>query len=359
MLKRFEVQGYKNFKEKLVMDFSDIRDYQFNPQCIRNNLLNNAIIYGKNGVGKTNLGSAILDIKRSFVRNIRQEENFLNADSNTDYAQFKYIFQFEEDEIQYEYKKKNINLFLEEKFVLNGEVIFFYNHSTKKKEIYHLEKIGAEFLNWELLDDGISVLNYLINTIPLSSSPLLEKMYDFISGMILLRGTRNYQDMEEMFEQKIIEEKKVGEIQKILNEFGINEKIEVKTTPTGNKKLYSSHKRPIEFIKNASSGTLSLIDLMVKYQEIKDISFIYIDEFDAFYHFELAEKVIKFLEKIEHCQTITTTHNTSLLSNRIMRPDCFFILTNEKITSIVNSTDRELREGHNLEKLYKSGEFDE
>ena len=42
-----------------------------------------------------------------------------------------------------------------------------------------------------------------------------------------------------------------------------------------------------------------------------------------------------------------------------MRPDCYFILTENKITSLTNATDRELREGHNLEKLYKSGEFDE
>jgi hypothetical protein len=40
-----------------------------------------------------------------------------------------------------------------------------------------------------------------------------------------------------------------------------------------------------------------------------------------------------------------------------MRPDCYFILTGEKLTSFANATNRELREGHNLEKLYMSGEF--
>ena len=58
-------------------------------------------------------------------------------------------------------------------------------------------------------------------------------------------------------------------------------------------------------------------------------------------------------------QVMLTSHNTNLLTNRIMRPDCYFILTESKLTSLVNATSRELREGHNLEKLYMSGEFNE
>ena len=42
-----------------------------------------------------------------------------------------------------------------------------------------------------------------------------------------------------------------------------------------------------------------------------------------------------------------------------MRPDCYFILTEHRLTSLINATRRELREGHNLEKLYMSGEFNE
>ena len=86
---------------------------------------------------------------------------------------------------------------------------------------------------------------------------------------------------------------------------------------------------------------------------------MFIDEFDAYYHYELSESIVKLLEKMTNTQVILTSHNTNLLSNRIMRPDCYFILTKDKLTSLVNATDRELREGHNLEKLYMSGEFDE
>lgn len=89
------------------------------------------------------------------------------------------------------------------------------------------------------------------------------------------------------------------------------------------------------------------------------MTFLYLDEYDAFYHYELSEKIICLFKRLSNCQTITTSHNTDLLTNKIMRPDCLFILTKNRLTSLADATTRELREGHNLEKLYKSGEFDE
>ena len=62
MLKLFEVSGFKNFKDTVRLDFSDIRDYKFNPQCITNGLIGKAIIYGKNSIGKSNFGLAVFDI---------------------------------------------------------------------------------------------------------------------------------------------------------------------------------------------------------------------------------------------------------------------------------------------------------
>ena len=61
MLKKFEVQNFKGFKEKLVFDLA-ARDYVFNKTLIQNNIVNKAIVYGKNGVGKSCLGIALFDI---------------------------------------------------------------------------------------------------------------------------------------------------------------------------------------------------------------------------------------------------------------------------------------------------------
>ena len=67
--------------------------------------------------------------------------------------------------------------------------------------------------------------------------------------------------------------------------------------------------------------------------------------------------IVQVLKKMKNTQVVLNSHNTNLLTNRIMRPDCYFILTKDKLTSLANATSRELREGHNLEKLYMSGEF--
>ena len=57
---------------------------------------------------------------------------------------------------------------------------------------------------------------------------------------------------------------------------------------------------------------------------MENASLAYIDEFDAFYHFELSKEVQKLLNKLKGVQIFTTTHNTDLMSNDLLRPDCFF-----------------------------------
>lgn len=90
---------------------------------------------------------------------------------------------------------------------------------------------------------------------------------------------------------------------------------------------------------------------------MKEASLVFIDEFDAFYHFELSENVEKRLRKISNVQIFTTTHNTDLMNNDLLRPDCYFILKDNKIKAISELTEKELRQAHNLQRTYKAGAF--
>lgn len=112
-----------------------------------------------------------------------------------------------------------------------------------------------------------------------------------------------------------------------------------------------------DFFKIASTGTRSLALFYYWYIRMEKASFVFIDEFDAFYHFELSESVQRHLNQIAGVQIFTTTHNTDLMSNDLLRPDSYFLLANNSIKAISQLTEKELRQAHNLQKMYKAGAF--
>ncbi|MCM1758931.1 ATP-binding protein, partial [Bacteroides ovatus] len=61
MLRKFKVSNFKCFEEDFVLDLSKVNGYTFNPECVKNGIVNCAMIYGYNGMGKSNLGFAIFD----------------------------------------------------------------------------------------------------------------------------------------------------------------------------------------------------------------------------------------------------------------------------------------------------------
>lgn len=112
----------------------------------------------------------------------------------------------------------------------------------------------------------------------------------------------------------------------------------------------------IPFNMIASTGTQSLQLLYFWMNRMRNASFVFIDEFDAFYHFRLAFEVCKRLFNLD-CQVFTSSHNTYLMTNDLLRPDCYFILDKNKILPLSKCTEKELREAHNIEKIYKAGAF--
>ena len=88
-----------------------------------------------------------------------------------------------------------------------------------------------------------------------------------------------------------------------------------------------------------------------------EISFLFIDEFDAFFHYEAAEIIIKRLNQATSFQSVVTSHNTYLMQNKLTRPDCCYILSDNKILCLAECTEKEIREAHNLEKMYINGVF--
>ncbi len=381
MLKKFSVKNYKNFKNNIQLNFDNVGRYQFNKDCIENEVLSKIIIYGRNATGKTNFGNAMMDIRNVLLgsNDLMNDNNFLNADSKDKFATFSYTFQFNDDVIIYNYKKSSFSSLLEEELIINNQCIFkcdFLNHHFDFENLKYIHAETANIdrymhsLNDDNSDDNIIIqlpfIRWLINNIAFSGDSPLMKLSLYVKNMLMIDtgNTMRYKmrGIYNRFYDSLEDPEKLSELESFLNIMGIECQLVLKKLPDGDKELYFKHDKLVPFYKNASSGTLVLIYLYNRlFLNNKNPSFIYLDEFDAFYHYEMAENVIKFF-KIHYpkCQIIMTSHNTNLMTNRIMRPDCLFILSKDgTLTSLSDATNRELREGHNLEKMYISGEFEE
>ena len=380
MLKAFKLRNYKNFKDEISINFEDIAGYQFSTDCISDGILSKMIIYGRNATGKTNLGNAIMDItKMLFQIGYKNEEIFINADATEDFASFSYSFQFDNNEIIYRYTRfSNFDL-RDEELIIDGISIYKCSFYQDKYNFDNLKFINAETASigryLQSLDDGnitedvmefkLPFLRWIINNTALKNDSLLIKMSEFIRRMTMLKVSNTimfgFSRFNDSFFESLEAKDNLEDFEQFLNTMGIKCKLVLKKLPDGQRELYFFHDKLIPFYKNASSGTLALTNLYRRFvSTLRSSSFVYLDEFDAFYHYEMAENVIKFFKRnYPKCQIIMTSHNTNLMTNRLMRPDCLFILSSSgTLTALCNATLRELREGHNLEKMYIAGEFE-
>ncbi len=380
MLKKFTLKNYKNFKDEISIDFENTAGYQFSTDCITDGTISKMLIYGRNATGKTNLGKALGDISVTIFGTRRYVDTgvFLNADSIDQKATFSYKFRFEDSELVYRYARFSNQELRDEELFINGRTIFSCNFENNEFNFKNLEYVNAETASIdrylqsvdigdeeELQESKLPFLRWLLSNVALSNDSILIKLDNYVRRMLMITAgnamLRVSRRMNDTFYELLEDPDRLKDLEDFLNEMGIECKLILQKLPDGQRELYFGHEKLVPFYGTASSGTLALVDL---YRRLIPKnwapSFIYLDEFDAFYHYEMAEKVIHFLKrKYPKCQIIMTSHNTNLMTNRLMRPDCLFILSKAgTLTALCNATERELREGHNLEKMYISGEFD-
>ncbi|WP_400207468.1 ATP/GTP-binding protein [Methanomethylophilus alvi] len=369
MLRKFSVENYKNFHTKIEIDFTNKRDYSFCPRCVKNGLISKAVIMGHNASGKTNFGYALFDIVYTLTDNLynplqKDYGSFINGDSEEDCAKFSYEFQNGMDIIRYEYHKKTPDHIVYEALTVNENEVFVFDYSKNISSVKGLRGVNADTLNFEGLDGSLSALRFIINNTVQSKGSPISFLKDFVGHMLYFRyvnGGPNFIGLHKsitLLEPFIVENGLLKDFQRFLNDCGVPVDLEAVKDPLQTQIVQKFDKKKLLFQPLMSSGT-SVLELYYFWsKQFQDVSFLYIDEFDAFYHFDLARKIMqKTIDEVD-AQTVFTTHNTYLVSNNLMRPDCYFQIKDGKIVSFADSTERELREAHNLEKMLRSKEFE-
>lgn len=369
MLKRFSVRNFKNFEEIIEWNLSAGK-YIFNENAIKDGIVKNSVIYGKNGTGKSNLTYAIMDITLHLTDFSKQEEHYVpykNLNSELEYAEFRYEFKFEKDEVVYTYKKESLSEIFDEIVCINGTRVIFENFAEGKRFV---KLKGAETLDVADREKSLSLIKYIFSNTKLDINDKNNKIFslfrEFVEGMLYFgSGTAEgnfYQGLKSSRDRiatTIVDTGNLINFEKFLKKMDINYNLERGEDSEGKSIINVIFKnRSVNFYTVASHGTRVMLVFFYWLLELDKIKFLVVDEFDAFYHNEISINILKIIRDKE-VQSVFTTHNTTIMSNDLLRPDNYFLLQNNQIKMLSELTNKELRFAHSLEKMYNAGKFNE
>lgn len=365
MLTRFRVRNYRGFHDAVTLDLGSPRDYTFNSDYVTDGVVSNALVIGENASGKTNLVKAIADVCTNYYAPgiatvMTGDESFVNADGREPFATFEYTFRLLGQTVLYKYTKGSDCRLRKEELLVGDAVVFDYDAESDRLLTSNLDAVGAGELNWKFSGDYSSALAYLSSNAPINQGDLLDELRTSTTQIytIVQDGLGSSRTVSRCLAD-IVRKNRVAELETFLRDFGIDERLQIREDADGSKAVYSVHARPLPFAECMSSGTRTLVLLYYVYTLSPNGRLFLLDEFDAYCHFELAERLVRYFGTASGRQTISTTHNTSLTRNGVMRPDCIFKFdTHGTLAPLSERTSRELRMGNNIERLLRNGEFD-
>lgn len=371
MLKRLEVENFRGFRNRIAFDLTAGR-YDFRPEVVTGGLVKNAIVYGPNGIGKSALGLAVFDLihhltdKRPFEP--KQVIPYVNMGSGHPVANFRYVFAFDIGEVVYEYGKVDPVSLAWERLSVDGECLLEYDFQPGGVRFVKDGLVGP--LNVSLPDNRLSIVKYVFRNTPTNTVPAITRLVAFCEHMLWYRSLSDgnqfagYHSAPMMLCEMLTRSSTPDRLSAFLSEFGQDYRLGIEKI-NGESVLFSYYangqKAPFETVASTGTKTLYLFYCW-SVTAFSDVSFLFIDEFDAFLHYEASAALVGKLNGSHSFQTVLTTHNTSLLSSDLTRPDCSFLMSKDgdasvQVSCLCDLTDREIRKVHNLEKMYRAGAF--
>ena len=365
MLVKFAVTNYRGFANRIEWDLSKPSNYSFNTFAIKDGIIKNGIVYGPNGSGKSNFAMAIFDITNHLSqkwKKVNYYDNFTYTGKLNFPVKFEYTFKFRDNTLLYTYSKSPDGKLEEEELVVNNKLIFCNKNSVLTLDDVEFPMDSAVKANLANNANNVSIVNFLLTSYPLGKDHYLLKLQHFVNSMLWFRSVEKNEFMglataPANLDEYIIKNQLTRDFEEFIHRVS-GQSFKFQDPKDDDKELYCVFGLGrIPFDKIASTGTQSLMLLYYWLKQMTNASFVFIDEFDAFYHFRLSYEVCKALFSLP-CQAFTSSHNTYLMTNDLLRPDCNFILQDNKIKPLSDCTQKELRFGHNIEKMFRGNAFE-
>jgi len=410
MIIELVVENYRSIKEKQSFSLAksssiELENNSFIPTASGSPaLLNSAAIYGANAAGKSNFVRALATMQSIVVDSARESKRGdklkvtpfkLSESTCNSPTEFEVVFIADNVKYQYGFSTTRERVLEEWLFAFpNGKPQRWFIRAFDKELGDYAWNFGS-FLTGkkQLWKDSTRANSLFLSTSVMLNSEQLKPVYDWFNNTLkttdisgwnsaytasLCMDAENKKEVLNFLkaadldiEDIIVKSKTVDSSyfpenmplsikDKILEELSDEEFYEVKTVHTND----SGNKVPFDF-EDESDGTQKLFSFAGPWiDSLKKGKVLFIDEL----HDSLHPTIVRFLVNLFHdkksnqnnAQLIFTTHETSILDQKVFRRDQVWFCNKEKdqSTSLYSLTDFSPRKGvENLEKSYLSGRY--
>lgn len=370
MLTKIEIENFKSFKNKTIVDFRSTNYRILKERNVsQDGILKGGIFVGANASGKTNIILSLrLLLELLFSEKLTKISIYKCLFSKDTNIKLNYEFQFDEDIINYNIEYDTRKKFMVETLLVNNEVMLDRMGENAKSYITDNQ------LFTDVDKDSLLLRSIYFNT-KFSNNDILKKWFKYLLNSVYLDGFLRIgvnPSNESLVLKDYLENNGIEDINNFFREYNFNQLIEYSETSIGNlvsintegeKNIFFKREgigEPIPFGME-SLGNRNLLNMLPAFfHVIKEGGMLIIDEFSSAFHNELEELLIRyFMEKSKKSQVIIVSHSTNLLSNSIFRPDQEYAVEFKGADgSVINRFSNEKpREAQNIEKMYVSGVF--
>lgn len=403
MLIEFSVSNYRSIREKVVFSMVAAprlhkRENTFKPLVKGENfpaLLKVAAIYGPNASGKSNLLKALYTLYLIAFRSPTNSSDPLPVtpfkfDQNLIDKPTEFEIHFITNETRYQF---NLSLTQDKIYTerltqyIKGKPDVLYNRDINKKDEYYFSENleGGDTLHeaWQNLTNQKTL--FISQAVANSSEKLtqLRIPYEWISkgGYYILKGlssswadgANNLAKKHKQFTRKISSFLQEVDVPVIDIHFPEDNPLVEHDKEETNK----AKKETVNFIHKTSigqaeinfneqsEGTKSLVGFWLPWSVLSNGSpdqrdMLVVDEFDSSLHPEIVSHLIKtHIASNKNYQIIFTTHDTHLMSSKILRRDQFWVTNRDHngATKLDSLHDFVGRESEDVEKRYYENRY--